>query len=133
MRLAIDNDRCLLCNLESETRNHLFFECVYAGNIWKAILQLCGVRDFHWDGELAWATHCFEGKSLITRVLKLALSSHVYWIWKERNGRLFGGVLRPWSTILEDVKAIVRIRLSGCSINGGDRRNATLCASWNIA
>ncbi|XP_039020600.1 uncharacterized protein LOC120152444 [Hibiscus syriacus] len=135
MGFAIDNDKCLLCNLESETRNHLFFECDYAGNLWKAILQLCGVnrRASHWDGELAWATHCFKGKSLITRVLKLALSSHVYWIWKERNDRLFGGVPRPWSTILEDVKAVVRIRLRGCSINVADPRNATLCASWNIA
>ncbi|XP_039020242.1 uncharacterized protein LOC120152010 [Hibiscus syriacus] len=44
MGLAIDNDKCLLCNLESETRNHLFFECDYARNLWKAILQLCGVN-----------------------------------------------------------------------------------------
>ncbi|XP_038996678.1 uncharacterized protein LOC120121390 [Hibiscus syriacus] len=87
MGLVVDNDRCLFCNLEPETRSHIFFECGYAKSLWTAILQLCGVNRSacHWDDELAWVTHCFKGKSLITRVLKLALSSYVYGIWRERG------------------------------------------------
>ncbi|XP_039069708.1 uncharacterized protein LOC120216315 [Hibiscus syriacus] len=94
MGIIMENVKCLFCDMVPETRSHSFFECDYAKNIWKAILLLCGVnrRVSHWDGELAWATHCFKGKSLIARVFKLALTSYLYVIWRERNT----GCLEEW-------------------------------------
>ncbi|XP_039003143.1 uncharacterized protein LOC120129800 [Hibiscus syriacus] len=107
MGLVIENDRCLFYDLVLETRNHIFFKCYYAKSLWKAILLLCGVnrKVSHWESELSWAAHCFKGKSLLTRVFKLALTSYVYAIWRERNKRLYGGLHRPMSDIMLNIKA----------------------------
>ncbi|KAE8726150.1 Detected protein of unknown function [Hibiscus syriacus] len=135
MGIAIENDRCLFYDLVPETMSNIFFECEYAKNLWKAILLLFGVnhRVSHWDGELSWATHYFKGKSLITRVFKLALMSYVYAIWKERNNRLYGGMPRLMSDILEDIKVDIQIQFDGWPINRTDSRNATFCDRWGIS
>ncbi|XP_039007845.1 uncharacterized protein LOC120135683 [Hibiscus syriacus] len=129
MGLVIENDRCLFCDLVPETRNHIFFECDYAKSLWKAILLLCGVnrRVSHWEGELSWAAHFLKGKSLLTRVFKLPLTSYVYVIWRERNNRLYGGLLRLMSDILLSIKTDIQIRLDGWPINRSDSRNIALC------
>ncbi|KAE8680707.1 hypothetical protein F3Y22_tig00111372pilonHSYRG00187 [Hibiscus syriacus] len=134
MGLAIENDNCLLCSTEPETRDHIFFECGLAKTLWGAIISLCGIHRTVscWNGELAWATHCFKGKSLIVRMLKLALAGYVYSIWKERNNRLFGGKVRLMEDILDDTRDAVRARLSSWSINIMESRNVALCDSWGI-
>ncbi|KAE8690315.1 hypothetical protein F3Y22_tig00110895pilonHSYRG00014 [Hibiscus syriacus] len=74
MGLSIDTDMCLLCGTVSETREHLFFECSFAKELWRSILGLCGIERgvSSWNGELTWAVRLFKGKSLIVRVLRLA-------------------------------------------------------------
>ncbi|KAE8677066.1 hypothetical protein F3Y22_tig00111550pilonHSYRG00032 [Hibiscus syriacus] len=135
MGITIENVNCLFCNMIPETQSHIFFECDYAKSLWASILQLCDINRniCHWDGELAWAVHCFRGKSLLTRVLKLAFTSYVYGIWRERNNKLFGGKTRTMIENLEDIKDTIRIRMSGWRINMMDLRNAAICARWGIA
>ncbi|KAE8663142.1 hypothetical protein F3Y22_tig00113096pilonHSYRG00099 [Hibiscus syriacus] len=134
MGLAIENDKCLLCSIKPETRDHIFFECGLTNALWGAILSLRGVNRnvSSWNGELAWAIHCFKGKSLIVRVLKLALAGYAYSIWKERNNILFGGKARLMRYILEDIREIIRIQFSGWSIDRVDSRNVALCVNWGI-
>ncbi|XP_038990950.1 uncharacterized protein LOC120113971 [Hibiscus syriacus] len=100
-----------------------------------AILALCGVYRgaCSWEGELAWATYCFKGKSLIARVFRLAWAGHVYSIWKERNCRLYGGSARSVDALLQDIKAVIQIRLERSTICRSDECNAALCARWDIA
>ena len=37
------DDTCVLCQQEAETREHLFFECSFAVEIWKEMLRQCGL------------------------------------------------------------------------------------------
>ncbi|KAE8729270.1 hypothetical protein F3Y22_tig00003725pilonHSYRG00291 [Hibiscus syriacus] len=80
MELDIENKKCLLCGIEAEIKDHLFFDCGFARELWGAILTLCGVNHTvsNWDRELAWVVHCFKGKFLLVRVFKLAWASHVW-------------------------------------------------------
>ncbi|XP_039006622.1 uncharacterized protein LOC120134212 [Hibiscus syriacus] len=135
MGLVIDDVNCVLCGLEAESREHIFFGCSFAKGLWGFILALCGVSRMvsSWDGELAWAIHCLKCKSLIVMILKLAWNAHVYCTWKERNIRLFGGSPRPLEAVLQDIKEAVQIRLSGMPVNRADLRNAGLCTSWGIS
>lgn len=42
--------RCLLCNLESESRNHLFVECNFSWIIWKEVTRRCSMIQLRqWD------------------------------------------------------------------------------------
>ncbi|XP_022772119.1 uncharacterized protein LOC111314763 [Durio zibethinus] len=48
--MRIDS-RCNLCYNEDETRDHVYFECVYSKEVWQKILQLCNIdrRVRSWD------------------------------------------------------------------------------------
>ncbi|XP_039057438.1 uncharacterized protein LOC120200747 [Hibiscus syriacus] len=119
MGLAIESDKCLLCDNEAETRDHLFFECQFARDIWGSILNLCCISRecCSWKSELAWATLLLKGKSLIVVILKLAWSGNIYGIWNERNGRLFGNRARSNDELLGDIKETIHIRLAGKAFN----------------
>ncbi|XP_039042323.1 uncharacterized protein LOC120181221 [Hibiscus syriacus] len=126
----------VFCGIEAETRDHLFFDCGFARELRGDILTLCGVmrRVSSWDRELAWAVHCFKGKSLLVRVFKLVWAGHVYGIWKERNSRFFGGKVRLVGDVLKDIKEAVQIWLKGLAISSRvDLRNNSLCVNWGIA
>ncbi|XP_039021839.1 uncharacterized protein LOC120154051 [Hibiscus syriacus] len=125
MGLAIETDKCLLCGEEAETRDHIFFDCQFAKELWESILELCCISRgaCSWVSELAWATLLFKGKSLIVGILKLAWSGHIYSIWKERNKRLFGNRARSKEEVLGDIKEAIRIRLVGKAFNRCDLSN----------
>ncbi|XP_039008453.1 uncharacterized protein LOC120136510 [Hibiscus syriacus] len=128
MGMAIESNRCLLCGNEAESRDHLFFECRFANDLWGSILELCCISRVagRWDGELAWASLMLKGKSLIVRLLKLAWSGHVYNLWNERNNRLYGSDARSNDAVLEDIKETIRFRLEGKCFNRADPSNNAL-------
>ena len=68
---------CCFCQTEPKTRDHLFFGCNLSEEIWKQVLQLCGIgREVGtWPEELKWATQRLKGKALISVILRIA--------WKE--------------------------------------------------
>ncbi|KAE8707928.1 hypothetical protein F3Y22_tig00110369pilonHSYRG00036 [Hibiscus syriacus] len=134
MGLSIVDVNCLLCGLVPESREHIFFGCSFAKGLWTVVLALCGLYRMvsSWDGEVAWATHCFKGKSLIVKVLKFEWAGHVYCIWREMNIRLSMGRAKSVDAILQDIKDAVRIRMLGKPINRVDSRNTALCSSWGL-
>ena len=85
---------CCFCLAELETIDHLFFGCDYAKEIWKQILQLCGLhREIRsWNDELAWTVNRVKGKALILIVLRMTWKAFIYNIWCERNRRLHNGM-----------------------------------------
>ncbi|XP_039042960.1 uncharacterized protein LOC120182004 [Hibiscus syriacus] len=91
-----------LCGASQETRNHLFLECFYACEVWRAIMNSCGLRHqlpSCWDDAIRWMVLNFKGKSLLIHILKLAWTSFVYFIWEERNHICFRGVTRSTDAI----------------------------------
>ena len=86
------NGLCCFCKHEQETMDYLFFSCPYSKVIWKLVLSLCGLdrEVLDWEGELKWAVLKLKGKVLLSKVLRIAWSSFIYHIWKERNGKIFG-------------------------------------------
>ncbi|KAE8675169.1 hypothetical protein F3Y22_tig00111693pilonHSYRG00142 [Hibiscus syriacus] len=133
--LAIESDSCLFCGNEAETRDHLFFECHFAKDLWSSILDLCCIPHVacSWEGELAWASLLLKGNYLIVKILKLACTGHAYSVWKERNSRLFGNRARSKGKLLGDIKEAIQLRLGGKSFNIAYSSNIALCAKWGIA
>ncbi|KAA3477567.1 hypothetical protein EPI10_011446 [Gossypium australe] len=52
-------------------------------------LFLNGFGERFCNYEQCWLIAKLKGISLI-KVLRLALNAHIYWIWRERNNKLFG-------------------------------------------
>ncbi|KAL4346830.1 hypothetical protein GQ457_17G001320 [Hibiscus cannabinus] len=65
------------------------------------------------DQELSWAVRFMKGKSLLALLLRLTWNAYFYFVWKERNCRIFQSVSRYFSSIVLDSKGVVQLRLHG--------------------
>ncbi|XP_050219091.1 uncharacterized protein LOC126669623 [Mercurialis annua] len=41
---VINDDKCSLCNVNLESRDHLFFDCSYSKKIWRSVLDRLGIN-----------------------------------------------------------------------------------------
>ncbi|XP_058217275.1 uncharacterized protein LOC131328341 [Rhododendron vialii] len=132
--LTIDSV-CVLCSQRDETLQHLFFACSYFRSIWMVILQRFLVqRDpEEWDSELRWAIDHCRGKSFRSFLLKLVLAAGVYYIWLERNSRVFGGNHRGVAQVLASIEDNVRLLVCTREHFPNSLENERLCCSWNIS
>ena len=88
------NSLCKLCQNGDETRDHLFFQCSYSNEVWRTILQLCGLNRsiMTWFDELVWAVKRMKGRALLSIVMRLAWRASIYYIWRERNRKMHGHI-----------------------------------------
>ena len=107
------DDTYVLCQQEAETKEHLFFECSFAVEIWKEMLRKCGLEreSLGWEGELKWAAEKLKGKALISTLLRVGWNAFVYHIWRERNCRIFQHKAASSMKILEDISEVMKYRL----------------------
>lgn len=89
-RMGID-PQCILCCRQNEDCDHLFFQCDYAGMVWKKVLVGLGYHrnPLQWRREQRWLHQATRGRNVRARKLKVVLSCTIYYIWQERNLRIF--------------------------------------------
>nr|GEY38171.1 hypothetical protein [Tanacetum cinerariifolium] len=80
--------KCSLCEVGSESHNHLFFECPYSLEVWQQFKD----------------------------VVKLVIGSMVYFIWLERNLRRFQDKRRPVKDLCGIIRGNVWLRLMSLKI-----------------
>ena len=85
------NGICYLCQSANESKDHLFFECNYSREIWAMILTKCSISKAigNWNEELQWAIQHMKRKQLAPTLLRVAWKALIYYIWRERNGRMY--------------------------------------------
>ncbi|XP_039010132.1 uncharacterized protein LOC120138791 [Hibiscus syriacus] len=126
---VVTDDACGLCAAGQESRNHLFLDCSYAKEVWGTIL----LHVFRcWNDALRWLVSSLKGKSLLVRILKLAWTGFVYFVWEERNRRIFRGVIRPAEEIVDRVREAIRIKMYRSHVNRLDNVNRRLCLAWDL-
>ena len=123
---------CKLCQVELETRDHLFCGCNFSKGVWRTILQICGFnrRVDSWSEELTWAIQGFKGKALNSVVLRLAWRAFIYHIWQERNRRMHGQHPEDHDQLVEHIRSDVRIRLNGLKHISNDLINCRVYQNW---
>lgn len=126
---------CILCSQKAETVSHLFFDCVYSRQIWESILNKfqilrsgCG-----WENELNYAISLCKGNSFRALVFKLSLAAGVYFIWLERNSRVFGGNPKNPDRILACIAENMRLRICTWRSIPKTVENQRLCDLWCIS
>ncbi|KAM3306342.1 hypothetical protein P3S67_013212 [Capsicum chacoense] len=83
--------QCVLCRKEDETVEHLFFKCQCAAAIWNALLIWLKIHRvaMTWSSEINWSVANIRGQSAGAHVFRMMLAACVYYIWHERNSRIF--------------------------------------------
>ena len=123
---------CLLCSGCDESRQHLFFDCVYSSEIWAYFCSRTRVTPpIVFEDCLRWLRNSSTDPNILL-VVKLIFQAVVYMVWKERNARLHSNVSRPTHAIIQEVKQTVRLRLDLLSRNMRITSNSSLTylGSW---
>ncbi|XP_039014188.1 uncharacterized protein LOC120144105 [Hibiscus syriacus] len=117
------------CSTNMESMDHLFTQCPLEAALWNAILKLNGMNSssMTWVEMVSSATSSWKGMSLLTTILKISWSAFLYFIWQERNQRIFLGRHRTVECLFKEVKDVVGISLRGTNINRLDSTNLKLC------
>ena len=131
MRGAGESNRCPLCDEEVESHDHLFFSCNYSSTVWQSVKQQAQIHwpSIRWNALLQWASNQFRSKKNVINLLsRHMLSSTVYFIWTERNNRIFQRHYKPPAMLSREVLSQVRLLL----MNFHGDIPSSMCMRWNI-
>ena len=53
-----------------------------------------------------------KGKAMISTLMKVAWTAYIYYVWRERNARVFGHKEETGEQVLCHIKEAVRVRLN---------------------
>lgn len=87
LRFVLQNDGiCGFCGM-AETSDHLFFSCSFPKDIWTGALLWLQVphQPMGWSQELPYIVQHTKGKGSAAKVLKMAVTLAVYYVWHVQN------------------------------------------------
>ncbi|KAH0689390.1 hypothetical protein KY289_016748 [Solanum tuberosum] len=96
---------CPLCQATDEDIDHLFFKCSNAEKVWRKLLGWQGIQrqSMNWQEEVQWAIRNMKGKSSKMQVYRMTMAGALYWLWRERNCRIFQKKQRTQESIVRQV------------------------------
>ncbi|XP_074299152.1 uncharacterized protein LOC141630190 [Silene latifolia] len=106
-------NRCVLCCQHSEDIQHLFFLCPYSAQVWTTVAAwLHTTSSTSLVQVTSWFQDHIRGRSFLTGRQRAGLMATIYFLWKERNSRIFRGVLSDPEALCFQIKFAVCKRLS---------------------
>lgn len=102
---------CVLCVTQSETRQHLFFDCPFSHQVWSFFTAKLNLSPPHlFDDGLRWLKHPSRDNN-VKLIVKLLYQACLYFIWKERNDRIHSNGQKRPAVIINEIKQLLRLRL----------------------
>ncbi|XP_013630775.1 PREDICTED: uncharacterized protein LOC106336482 [Brassica oleracea var. oleracea] len=122
-------DRCLLCNSNPESRDHLFLSCNYSTDLWNIIARRLHIRSI-----TTWQDTLDQMLSLPPPVHQRNLTlqawqSTLYWLWTERNARLHSNTFRSVDQLFKLIDRQLRNKLQSFR-EENPARSSLMMQSW---
>ncbi|GKC54720.1 reverse transcriptase domain, reverse transcriptase zinc-binding domain protein [Tanacetum coccineum] len=126
--------RCPLCKSQPDSHDHLFFSYPYSSQVWLRITNLADMPSTlpMWDDIVDWLLPISKGNSVNSIVGRLILAASTYFVWQERNNRLFAKGERRVNEICEVIAGVVRLKLTTLHFKANARVDKMM-AVWKIA
>ncbi|XP_060180113.1 uncharacterized protein LOC132609918 [Lycium barbarum] len=107
-----DQIMCPLCESANESVEHVFFKCNYSTSVWKKLLGWLGYnRDaMEWTNEMTWLTAQVNGRAAQSHMVRMVVAASVYYVWQERNNRVFTSKQRTPEVLIKRIVQEVMIR-----------------------
>ncbi|CAN6897202.1 unnamed protein product [Brassica oleracea] len=103
---------CLLCNVAPESRDHIYYQCPYSWSVWTRTANRAGYRpDQDWNREMINMQN-LQGPRHLQIIRLLAWQCTLYYIWAERNSRLHRHIFKPPDSIVKQIEATIRSKIS---------------------
>ncbi|XP_022040987.1 uncharacterized protein LOC110943552 [Helianthus annuus] len=109
---------CLLCYANHDSHEHLFFECEFSSQVWFMVRSKVGMDmvSAKWNDIVVCLRDRAKSKSVSDYVTRLLVAASAYFIWQERNARLFKNQMRPPEAVRDIIIQQVRYKLMGAKL-----------------
>ncbi|GKA91010.1 hypothetical protein Tco_0812880 [Tanacetum coccineum] len=107
---------CPLCETQPDSHEHLFFDCPFSQQVWSRVQQFAGLTGAG-PSFASIVTHLMpiaKRKSSKSCIGKLVVAAAAYFVWQERNARLFNKVKRSVMDVVDSIISAVRLKLLSC-------------------
>ncbi|GJY61990.1 hypothetical protein Tco_0462647 [Tanacetum coccineum] len=107
---------CSLCDLQEDSHEHLFFECNFSKQVWFKVKRFTGLSNSmpSIDSIIHDIIHFAKRKSSRSIIAKLVVAATTYFIWQERNNRMFKKSKRSVEQVADCIINVVRLKLLSC-------------------
>ncbi|GKA79747.1 reverse transcriptase domain, reverse transcriptase zinc-binding domain protein, partial [Tanacetum coccineum] len=107
---------CPLCEAIPDSHEHLFFMCPFSNDVWNHMKRLAGLDRVSHDiyAIIAYFDVNARRRSSHIVIAKLVVAASAYFIWQERNWRLFKKTKRTVNQVIECIYSAVRLKLLSC-------------------
>ncbi|GKF00995.1 hypothetical protein Tco_0027918, partial [Tanacetum coccineum] len=94
----------------------VFFDCIFSSQIWEHMKMFAGLPNCSSPLEdiVTFLVPISKKRSARSVIAKLVFAACSYFIWQERNYRLFKKKERSKEQVLELIMSIVRLKLLSC-------------------
>ncbi|GKB53678.1 reverse transcriptase domain, reverse transcriptase zinc-binding domain protein [Tanacetum coccineum] len=108
---------CPLCDGQTDTHDHLFFHCPFSTQVWGSLKDLADFSNVpgRYKDIVDYINPFAKRRSCKSVIAKLVFSASVYYLWQERNARLFSNQKRSVKQVVDVIKSSVRLKLLSCS------------------
>ncbi|GKC57065.1 hypothetical protein Tco_1084663, partial [Tanacetum coccineum] len=102
---------------QPDSHDHLFFECRITSRVWEHLKSYTGISNLpsNHNAIVNFIKPLAKMRSMRSVVSKLVFAASCYFIWQERNLRLFQKSKRSQDQVIEIIKSNVRLKLLSCS------------------
>ncbi|GKC56750.1 hypothetical protein Tco_1084348 [Tanacetum coccineum] len=124
---------CLLCELVSDSHEHIFFEYSFSQQVWNHMKAYAGLpNSSHVFSQILLEVSPFaKRKSSRSVIAKLVLAASAYFLWQERNWRLFKNSKKTAKQVIDCIYSSVRPKLLSCRFKKS-KHGVSLAQRWSL-
>ena len=102
-----------MCKTIEDSHDHLFFQCKYSNEVWTAISRMARINNkaATWNGYVSIMSTIHNHNSIWSIIKKLCFAAAVYYLWQERNYRIFRQEERDYKTLVKIIQDEIRFKL----------------------
>ncbi|GKC61478.1 reverse transcriptase zinc-binding domain-containing protein [Tanacetum coccineum] len=103
---------CALCEHCNDSHEHLLFQCQYSAKVWRKLQEVMNVKfSNNWSSIVREYIQLKDGNMIWSIVRRLVCGAAVYYVWLERNARLFGEAKRDEAFLCQEIMDTVRMKI----------------------
>nr|GEU92274.1 reverse transcriptase domain, reverse transcriptase zinc-binding domain protein [Tanacetum cinerariifolium] len=112
----ITNLSCSLCEAQADSHEHLFFECNFSKQVWQKVKGYVVIPNSSYsiDSIMNDIIPFAKRKTTKSIIAKLVVAATSYFIWQERNNRMFKKSKRSLNKVADCIINSVRLKLKLC-------------------
>ncbi|GJW28397.1 reverse transcriptase domain, reverse transcriptase zinc-binding domain protein [Tanacetum coccineum] len=105
--------KCPLCDLVLNSHDYLFFECAFSSQVWSKVRVLCGMDAIspRLMDVVSFIVPISKAKTVVRILSRIVVAATSYYVWLERNGRLFKKKTSSSDQIADVIMSAVRLKL----------------------